>query len=231
MNWKNFLKPSISKIIISLLTALSYYGIRFALSLLIGRLEPEAAILFLIPSFILWIVHLLVLMLLYYPFACAISAIWIQRKEKGIFDSLKELKILIGLLLFNPVVSTVILAFIWSFLIVFKFYILQYPPINCGIIVDNVTSNSPADMAGIQPGMILMKADGKNIETLEDFQNLVKLKKPGDTLNVTLYSDESILSRQELTILLGKNPSENVTDPYIGFLIGQHTVITDCFIP
>ncbi len=59
-----------------------------------------------------------------------------------------------------------------------------------GAYVQSVISNSPADKAGVQQGDIITKFDGKNVRDSDGgLAKLVDAKKPGDTVELTIYRD------------------------------------------
>ena len=81
-----------------------------------------------------------------------------------------------------------------------------------GAIVLSVVKGRPADQAGILKGDIIVEANGKTIETHEEFVNTVLNCMIGDELKVKLYRDGEYL---ELTILVG-NKSEMNFDDIVG---------------
>jgi serine peptidase DegS len=56
-----------------------------------------------------------------------------------------------------------------------------------GALIVGVFINSPADMAGIRSGDILVAIDGKSVLGVRDLLEKVSFHKPGDTLNITVY--------------------------------------------
>jgi serine protease Do len=57
-----------------------------------------------------------------------------------------------------------------------------------GIAVQQVFSGSPADSAGIQPGDVILQADGKTFSNVKDLHNYIASKKPGDTIRLNVWS-------------------------------------------
>lgn len=55
-----------------------------------------------------------------------------------------------------------------------------------GVVVLQVTQNGPASKAGVQPGDLVIAANGKNVATVEDFSGVLRQLKPGDHLPVTV---------------------------------------------
>jgi serine protease Do len=56
-----------------------------------------------------------------------------------------------------------------------------------GALVSSVEPNGPADKAGIQPGDIILKFNGHNVETATDLPRMVGDSKPGAKATVTVW--------------------------------------------
>ena len=70
-----------------------------------------------------------------------------------------------------------------------------------GIYVSEVLEGGPAEKAGFKPGDIIIKAEGKQIKTMEEL-NVIKYKyKIGDTFKVTVLRDSKEV---ELSVVLGE---------------------------
>src|SRR5262245_46464030 len=54
------------------------------------------------------------------------------------------------------------------------------------LIVEEIATDSPAAKAGIDRGDQLLKADGKDIKTDDDFEDLLRSKGPGETLRLRM---------------------------------------------
>jgi S1-C subfamily serine protease len=67
-------------------------------------------------------------------------------------------------------------------------------------IIGDVTEDGPAFKVGIQPGDIVRKFDGQEIETFEDLQNAVRATLPGDTVKIEIQRGDQIL---RLPIVIG----------------------------
>ncbi|HLY01718.1 MAG TPA: trypsin-like peptidase domain-containing protein [Candidatus Cybelea sp.] len=59
---------------------------------------------------------------------------------------------------------------------------------NGGVAVQQVFSGSPADQAGIQPGDVILQADGKDFNSIKDLHDYIASKKPGDTIRLNVWS-------------------------------------------
>ncbi len=59
---------------------------------------------------------------------------------------------------------------------------------NGGIGVGEVISGSPADKAGLLPGDVILRADGKPYADVKAFQSYIRSKKPGDKIHLDVWS-------------------------------------------
>jgi S1-C subfamily serine protease len=59
-------------------------------------------------------------------------------------------------------------------------------PVERGVLVVNVASDSPADKAGVQRGDIILDLAGKRTDSLNDLQQTLLKQKPGDRVGVTV---------------------------------------------
>jgi serine protease Do len=57
-----------------------------------------------------------------------------------------------------------------------------------GVAVQQVVSGSAADQAGLQPGDVIQRADGRDVTTSDELRKLISDKKPGATLNLQVWS-------------------------------------------
>lgn len=58
-----------------------------------------------------------------------------------------------------------------------------------GIFVTDVQDYSPADKAGIHPGDVIVKFDGKTVKTVDDLNGLKAKHKEGDVVTIQIYRD------------------------------------------
>ncbi len=74
-----------------------------------------------------------------------------------------------------------------------------------GVAVQQVFSGSPADQAGIQPGDVILQADGKDFNDIKNLHNYIAAKKPGDTIRLNVWSQGM---KKFVAIKLGETPAE-----------------------
>jgi serine protease Do len=64
---------------------------------------------------------------------------------------------------------------------------LGLPKGSTGTLVRQVLEDGPAGKAGLEPGDVIVSADGSKIVRDSDLQNTIGLKKPGDRVEITYY--------------------------------------------
>ena len=57
-----------------------------------------------------------------------------------------------------------------------------------GVVVAQVVDGTPANAAGLQAGDVILRADGKAVNTSSGIINIIKGKKPGQTLSLEVWS-------------------------------------------
>jgi serine protease Do len=72
-----------------------------------------------------------------------------------------------------------------------------------GILVAEVTTDSPAEKAQLKQGDVIVKFDGKAVEEVGAFRNYVSLKAPGTRENITILRDGK---QRTLTVTIGTLP-------------------------
>lgn len=72
-----------------------------------------------------------------------------------------------------------------------------------GIYVRDVEMFSPAEKAGFKIGDVIIKADGKNITTMDELTNIKNSHKVGDTITITVNRDGE---EKELSVKLEETP-------------------------
>lgn len=62
-----------------------------------------------------------------------------------------------------------------------------------GALVSQVVEGSPAEKAGIKPGDIIVKFNGKNVSGAADLKNIVGREKPGASAKLTVFRDKKTM--------------------------------------
>ena len=73
-----------------------------------------------------------------------------------------------------------------------------------GALLATVVQGTPAAGAGLQSGDVIVKLDGKTIESDDDLTNVIETKRPGDKLSVTYVRHSKATT---ITVTLGTRPS------------------------
>ena len=63
-----------------------------------------------------------------------------------------------------------------------------------GLLVNRLTSKGPAEKAGLKVGDVILKAEGRRVETVGDLSEAVQDKKKGDKIKLDLLRDKKPLS-------------------------------------
>ncbi|MGE5572123.1 MAG: S1C family serine protease [Bacteroidota bacterium] len=72
-----------------------------------------------------------------------------------------------------------------------------------GVLIAYVYPDSPAEKAGLREGDVILKLDGKKMETVSQVQNEVRRSKPGDRVTLQIWRDKAA---KYVTITLGEMP-------------------------
>jgi serine protease Do len=78
-----------------------------------------------------------------------------------------------------------------------------------GVAVAQVVSGSPADQAGLQPGDVILKINGKDVTASEEAVSVIKATKPGQIINLEVWSSGV---KRLVSIKTSERPA-NVTAP------------------
>jgi serine protease Do len=72
-----------------------------------------------------------------------------------------------------------------------------------GALVGNVEPGSPGDKAGLRPGDVVLKVDGREIETSSQMPSLVAAIKPGTKVPLQVWRDRAA---RDVTVVIGELP-------------------------
>ncbi len=72
-----------------------------------------------------------------------------------------------------------------------------------GALITQVERGSPADRAGIMPGDVVQQIDGRPVRNSDDMVDILRLKKPGDTIQLRLWREGKQIT---LSAVLGQYP-------------------------
>jgi len=75
-----------------------------------------------------------------------------------------------------------------------------------GVLVDAVAVNSPAALAGITRGDLILRADGKLLRTIKDLETIILNKGCGDQLELTIMRGSEL---NYVTVEIGDKQKEN----------------------
>ncbi|TVQ68471.1 MAG: DegQ family serine endoprotease [Balneolaceae bacterium] len=96
-----------------------------------------------------------------------------------------------------------------------------------GIIVTEVVDDSPASEAGIQSEDVILKFNGRNIQSPSDFRRRVAEMMPGTEITLTINRDGQ---EKDLTVVLGEFPSDEIAAAdqetirdFVGFSVTELT--------
>jgi len=78
-------------------------------------------------------------------------------------------------------------------------------PKAAGAAVSSVESDGPADKAGVQPGDVIIKYDGKPVESSADLRRMVAATAPGTKVSTTVWRDGAA---RDLMVTVGEMPQE-----------------------
>ncbi len=72
-----------------------------------------------------------------------------------------------------------------------------------GMLIMQVLRNSPAGQAGLRGGDVILAVDGRNITNIEQMQQLMRRKKPGEKVKLRIWREGQTL---EIEVVLGVRP-------------------------
>lgn len=65
-----------------------------------------------------------------------------------------------------------------------------------GVLVDNVVPKSAAEKAGLEPGDVILEIDGKKLNSSNELQSAVTLRKAGDKVKLTIWRNEKKIVKE-----------------------------------
>jgi serine protease Do len=72
-----------------------------------------------------------------------------------------------------------------------------------GVIVVETQPDSPAMKAGLKADDLIVKVDGKEFKGLQDFIAVIRARKPGEVITLTLFRDGK---EMDLKVTVGERP-------------------------
>lgn len=77
-----------------------------------------------------------------------------------------------------------------------------------GVLIEGVVDDGPAEEAGLDEGDIIIKFDGKDVESADHLRELITARKPGDKIKVIVNRDGK---EKKFKLKLGEQPERMVT--------------------
>jgi len=77
-----------------------------------------------------------------------------------------------------------------------------------GALVNSVEKGGPADKAGIEPGDVILRFDGKVVNSSEDLPRIVGMTKPGSRVPVQIWRNKAA---RDLQVTVAEMPDERAT--------------------
>jgi Do/DeqQ family serine protease len=76
-----------------------------------------------------------------------------------------------------------------------------------GAVISRIESNSPAAKAGLEPGDVIVAANGKPIRNSHEIRNIIGLMQIGDQVNIEFYRGNE---RKQVTATIGKRDRQHL---------------------
>lgn len=76
-----------------------------------------------------------------------------------------------------------------------------------GVLITNVSGDSPAEEAGLQPEDIILKFNGRAVETGSEFRRRVAEMSPGTEITLTIFRDGD---EMDVNVTLGEHPTDDL---------------------
>jgi S1-C subfamily serine protease len=81
------------------------------------------------------------------------------------------------------------------------------PPVEEGVLIEDVVPGGPAERAGIQRGDVVIAFDGEPIHSNDDLLTAIRARRPGDRAEVVVVRADG--GQEVVTVELGVNPLPN----------------------
>ena len=81
-----------------------------------------------------------------------------------------------------------------------------------GVLIGEIYRNSPADKAGLKPGDIIIKANDRNIKSLQDIKALERNLREGHILRLTIKRSNELLNKEIKLIKMPEIYKDNMQD-------------------
>jgi len=79
----------------------------------------------------------------------------------------------------------------------------RFPPATEGMVVQSLQADGPAARAGIKKGEVIVAVDGQKVRLRDGFVRLIRAKKPGQTVELTVMGADGTGNRK-VTVPVGK---------------------------
>ncbi|MGB8712588.1 MAG: PDZ domain-containing protein, partial [Onishia taeanensis] len=79
-----------------------------------------------------------------------------------------------------------------------------------GVVISGIVPDGPADAAGLQPGDVLIKVDGRTIRDARAVMTDIAAISPGTQLPLSLVRNGE---RMDVTLEVGERPTAEVSQP------------------
>ena len=88
------------------------------------------------------------------------------------------------------------------------------------VVIVSVAKDSPAEAAGLQPGMLIVEINSEQFNDVDGFVETIQSFKPGDKITLTVYTFGEA-ETETMDVKLGKNP-DNLNQAYLGVSVASH---------
>lgn len=89
-----------------------------------------------------------------------------------------------------------------------------------GVLIQNIVSGSPAETAGLQKNMRIIKIDNVSMRTVSDFRSFMNTTSPGQSVKL-LLTDNTSTGTSEMTLQLAPYPEGGSEKGFLGIYTAQ----------